>query len=106
METATNTAQLNQLHQAMYDSVFDYVWFPIEVFIENLCPDVKLDYSEKDYSMVEQIDAICFEYDEYCGVREIDGKYQVNFAIFQLGELIGLDTVIEHMIMDEKEEED
>ncbi|MDR0437462.1 MAG: hypothetical protein LBH22_04075 [Bacteroidales bacterium] len=94
MKTQANTdlKELNQLHQVMYDSVFDYVWFPVEI----LC-------SKKKFQSEEQVDDYFGEHEDYCGVREIDGKYQVNFPIYRLDYMIGLDAVIEHMILEEVE---
>jgi hypothetical protein len=97
MNTQTNTdlKELNQLHQSMCNSVFEHVWFPVEI----LCPNMKFD-DKKYFSMEEQIDCYFYDHDDYCGVREIGGKYQVNFPIYRLDYMVGLDVVLEHMIFD------
>ena len=94
MKTPTNTdlKESNQLHQAMYDCVFDYVWFPVEI----LCPN-------KKFKSEEQVDKYFGEHEDYCGVREVEAKYQVNFPIYRLDYMVGLDVVIQHMILDEVE---
>ena len=88
----TNIRELNQLHQTMYDCVFDYVWFPVEI----LCPN-------KNFKSEERVDDHFGEHEDYSGVREIDGKYQVNFPIYRLDYMVGLDVVIQHMVLDEVE---
>ena len=94
MKTQANTdlSELSQLHQTMYDCVFDYVWFPVEI----LCPN-------KNFKSEKQVDEHFFEHEDYCGVRKIGEKYQVNFPIYRLDYMVGLDAVIKHMILDDVE---
>jgi hypothetical protein len=97
MKTQANTEQreLNQLYQSCYDSMFDYIWFPTDVIIKAICDDDDLDevlaYDE------EQLDSFFFDYEDYCGIREVNGKYEVNFPIYKLDYMVGLDAVIEHL---------
>ncbi|MDR1951347.1 MAG: hypothetical protein LBP96_03855 [Bacteroidales bacterium] len=91
-QAKTDLRELNQLHRTMYDTVFDFVWFPVEIL------------TKKKFKSEEQINSHFCDYEDYCGVREIDEMYQVNFPIYRLDYLVGLDAVIEHMILDEFQE--
>ena len=91
-QVSTDLKELNQLHQTMYDSVFDYVWFPVKI----LCP-------KKKFKSQKQVDEHFSEHEDYCGVREANGEYQVSFPIYRLDYMVGLDAVIEHMILDEED---
>jgi hypothetical protein len=41
---------------------------------------------------------------DYCGIREINGKYHVRYPICKLDYMIGLDAVFEHRVLEEVEE--
>jgi hypothetical protein len=88
-QAKTGLRELNQLHQSMYETVFDYVWIPAKVL------------TKKKFKSTDQIDSHFCDYEDYCGVREIDGTYQVYFPIYKLDYLVGLDVVIEHGIFDD-----
>lgn len=91
MKTHVNTdfLALNQLHQAAYDSVFDHVWIPVEIL------------TEQKFQTEEQINDYFSEHEDYCGVRTIDGKYQVSFPIYRLDYMVGLDVAVKHIVFDD-----
>ena len=92
MKTRANTdiRELNRFYQSMYNSAFDHVWFPVEIL------------TKKKFKTKQQIDRYFFDCEDYCGVRKVSGGLQVNFPIYKLDYLVGLDAVIEHMILDDE----
>jgi len=101
MKTTNNTAELNKLHRDMFDSVQEYVWFPVKV----LCPKENFKSEEEVDHYFQERSGEFSGGNDYCGVRTVEGRYQVRFPIFQLSYMVEMDTVILHMILDELEEE-